>query len=142
LKPKDPAAKFLVNAAARKRRADRTRDCSPSLKKSAATALAAAELAGKMDWTMATEEDVRKLLILSKQELEMLNAITHGTPPRNAQAILAGIRLKLEYSMKKPQAEESSDKKPVNVTVTMLGVPPVTTITAPVEEPSDKETIQ
>jgi hypothetical protein len=123
VKPKDEAAKFLANAAQRKRRADRTRDCSPALKKSAAAALAAAELAGKMDWTLATEEDVRKLLILSKQELEMLNAITHGTPPRNAQAILAGIRLKLEYSMKKPQAEVADDKKPVNVTITMLGTP-------------------
>lgn len=96
----------------------------PNMKKSAAAALARAQIAGPHDETEVSEEAVRKLLVLSEQEIAMLNAITNGRPPRNAQAILAGIRLKLEYSMKKPEPKGDGSKAPVSVTVNMLGPKP------------------
>ena len=137
----DEAAKFIKNAVAKKKR--RERKASPSIKASAEKALMQAAIAGAQNWPLATEEDVRKLLTLTKQEIAMLDAITSGKPPRNSQSILAGIRLKLEYSMKKPQAEEAGEKKPVNVTVTVLGAPPVVATTTPaVEAENEKESLQ
>lgn len=139
----DSAAKFIRSETLRIRREGRK--ASPTIKICAAKALALAEIAGRADWPPATEEDVRKLMILSQREIEMLNAITSGRPPRNAQSILAGIRLKLEYSMKKPQAEVASDKHPVHVTVQMLGgtSASVTAEQAPsAEAETDEETIQ
>ena len=135
---RDPAARFIRTAKARKER-----DLAPTLKASAVRALIEAEIAGREDYPPATKESVRRMLVLSEQEIAMLNAITSGKPPRNAQAILAGIRLKLEYSMKKPQAEEAQDKKPVNVTITMLGGPAVHAAEVPYPPvEADKETVQ
>ena len=141
MKPRDPADKF-IRAARDKARRDKP-GLAPQMKISAARALAEAELAGNAEWPAATEEDIRKLLVLNKNEIAMLNAMTNGKPPRNAQAILAAIRLKLEYSMKKPQVEAADDKKPVNVTITMLGAP-VTTHTGDLPSPDapEKETVQ
>jgi hypothetical protein len=138
---KDPADKFL-RAQRDKARRDRP-GLAPQMKVSAARALAEAELAGNAAWPAATEEDIRKLLVLNQNEIAMLNAMTNGKPPRNAQAILAAIRLKLEYSMKKPQIEVADDKKPVNVTITMLGAPVTTTTTGDLPSPApEKDTIQ
>jgi hypothetical protein len=117
------ADKILRNGTDRKRRAERK--ASPTIKASAVKALIEASLAGSQDYPGASEESVRKMLTLTEQEIAMLNAITSGKPPRNAQSILAGIRLKLEYSMKKPQAEAPTEKHPVHVTVQMLGAAPV-----------------
>jgi hypothetical protein len=136
----DEAARFIKNATAKKKRAERK--ASPTIKASAEKALMQAAMAGAQNWPLATEEDVRKLLTLTKQEIAMLAAITSGKPPRNAQSILAGIRLKLEYSMKKPKEEEGDRSKPVHVTVNMLSSAPVEAPPPAVEAAQDKETIQ
>jgi hypothetical protein len=136
----DEAAKFIRAAAAKKRYQERK--ASPTIKASAVKALMQAQIAGEQNWPAATEEDVRKMLVLSKQELAMLDAITSGKPPRNAQSILAGIRLKLEYSMKKPKEEAGDSQKPVHVTVNMLSSAPAEAPPPAAEAETDKETIQ
>ena len=136
----DEAAKFIKAASAKKRRKERK--ASPTIKASAVKALMQAQIAGEQNWPAATEEDVRKMLVLSKQEIAMLDAITSGKPPRNAQSILAGIRLKLEYSMKKPKEEEGDRSKPVHVTVNMLSSLPSEAPPPAAEAEKPEDTIQ
>jgi FixJ family two-component response regulator len=87
------------------------------------------------------EESVKKMMRLSRSELEALNAISSGRPPRNAQAILAGIRLKLEYTVKPPETK-SAGVGTVHVTVNTLGEKPAAQIIPDLSEPQDEETIQ
>jgi len=134
------ANKILKNGRERKQRAERK--ASPTIKASAEKALMQAAIAGAQNWPLATEEDVRKLLTLTKQEIAMLDAITSGKPPRNAQSILAGIRLKLEYSMKKPKEEGSDQSKPVHVTVNMLSSVPAEVPPPAAEAEKPEDTIQ
>lgn len=87
-----------------------------------------------------SEEDVKKFMRLSRDEINILNEIARGRPPRNAVAILAAIRLKLEHTVTPPQAK--AGVTPISVTVNTLG--PETKATAelaplPPPEPQDLE---
>ncbi len=66
------------------------------------------------------ETTVKKFLRLSRQDVEMLNLIASGRPPRNATAILAAIKLKMEATVAPPERKGDEGKQPVNVTVKVI----------------------
>lgn len=114
-------------------RRQRRRKLPPNNMKSAAklASLAAAEYAkqqaGERD---LSEESIKRFLMLSPAELNVLSMITSGNPPRNAIAILAGIRLKLEYTLKKPESAAANAVQPVTVVINSLAATPVVTTTS------------
>jgi hypothetical protein len=85
------------------------------------------------------ESTVKKFMQLSRAELDVLNQIARGHPPRNALAILAAIRLKLEHTVA-PVVSAGAGAVPITVTVNTLGPEPRATVQAeppPPPEPQD-----
>lgn len=86
-----------------------------------------------------TEVDVKKFMQLSRAEIEILNKIASGRPPRNAMAIMAAIKMKLEHTVKKPGSEDSK-APPVTVVVNSLAdKPEVSVIEAPAPSPTPED---
>jgi hypothetical protein len=83
-----------------------------------------------------SEDVVKKFLALNPAELNVLTMIAEGRPPRHAATILNAIRLKLEYTVKKPQSEDAKSA-PVTVVVNTIGEASVET--TPAEQPTTPE---
>lgn len=85
-----------------------------------------------------TEEQITNLMQLTPAEMQVWNMICQGRPPRNAGAILAGIKLKLEYTRKKPETAAEKGQAPVTVVINTIGpeAPQVTASTTPSAEDS------
>lgn len=52
-----------------------------------------------------TAAQVQKALTLDAESLEVLEAMSRGRAPRNAQSILGAIRLRLDFTAAKPKTE-------------------------------------
>jgi hypothetical protein len=79
-----------------------------------------AELAEQAEPKRLTEEEAKGFLALSREEINVLNLIAAGRPPRNAMAIMAAIRLKLEHTVSKPKQNVGVDSE-VHVTIETVG---------------------
>lgn len=66
------------------------------------------------------EEAVKRAMRLTQAELNVLNEISAGRAPRNAQSTLAAIRLKLEFTVT-PVAPKGAGAVPITVNVHTLG---------------------
>jgi hypothetical protein len=97
----------------------------------------AAQQAGELP---LSEESVKKFLQLTPAELNVLGMIAGGRPPRNSTPILAAIKLKLEYTMKRPQTDEQRGAAPITVIIKSLApVPADTTVEVIEPAPSAEE---
>jgi hypothetical protein len=83
----------------------------------------AAAVAAELDSGLPplTEAEVRAAMVLTRAELAMLAQIAGGVPPKNAQSILAAIKLKLEHTVEK-KANDNDGKG--SLTVIVETVPP------------------
>ncbi len=50
-----------------------------------------------------SEDQARDQLRITEADVEVLDKIASGRPPRNALAIIRGIELKLSYTLSKPK---------------------------------------
>lgn len=80
---------------------------------------------------------------LSPAEIRMLTLIAEGRGPKNSAVIIAALKLKAEYTLKKPQGDDAR-VAPVTVVINSMGPEPVATVEAPLGTPSaeDEENIQ
>lgn len=123
-------------------RRDRAFKNAQSVKSAAKLAsIAAAEYAKQQEQgVQLTEDTIKKFLTLSAAELNVLGMIASGNPPRNSMHILAAIRLKLEYTLKKPESAAASASQPVTVIINSLaGTPPpsVEVVDTPADDTKD-----
>jgi hypothetical protein len=83
-----------------------------------------------------TDAEVEAALKLDPLALEQLERLSHGKASRHAQAILAAIRLRLEFTARKPSLEVEHSGG-LNVTVQTLTAPVAEALppAAPAEDP-------
>ena len=86
-----------------------------------------------------TEDQITHLMQLTPAEMQVWNMICQGRPPRNSQAILAGIKLKLEYTRKKPETAAEKGAAPVTVVIQTIGAAEVQ---PPADEAKPEDTVQ
>ena len=67
-----------------------------------------------------SEDEVKQQIQLTQEEMAALNQIAAGRPMRNAGEVLRALKLKMEFSVKKPVQEVSTDQK-ITVEVNTLG---------------------
>lgn len=65
-----------------------------------------------------TEADIKKFMVLTHAEKNMINLISTGFPVRNAATILRAIDMKLDRSA--PKATPASDNQGVSVTINTI----------------------
>ena len=97
------------------------------------------EEAAKNPSPAVDEATIQKALVPTAEDIDVLNGIAAGRAPRNSQAILSAIKLKLEYSTRKPEPAAAQAQAPVTVVINTIGeVSP----TPAAEAAPDKETVQ
>lgn len=90
-----------------------------------------------------SEDAIKKFLMLTPSELNVLAMIASGRPPRHSVSILAAIKLKLEYTVKKPETEAQRSAQPVTVIIHSLAdQPPPTVELADPADPAPPENVQ
>ena len=67
-----------------------------------------------------SEDEVKQQIQLTEGEVAALNQIAAGRPMRNAGEVIRALKLKMEFSVKKPVQEVSSDQK-MTIEVLTLG---------------------
>jgi hypothetical protein len=69
-----------------------------------------------------SETEVKEQIQLTAGEVAALNQIAAGRPMRNAGEVIRALKLKMEFSVKKPVQEVASDQK---LTVEVHTLPPL-----------------
>lgn len=87
-----------------------------------------------------TPEQLDSLMQLTPAEMHVWNLICQGRPPRHATTILSGIKLKLEYTRKKPESLAERGVAPVTVVIQTLGEEPPKVAVTPAN--ADEGTVQ
>jgi hypothetical protein len=94
------------------------------------------EEAAKNPSPAVDEATIQKALVPTAEDIDVLNGIAAGRAPRNSQAILSAIKLKLEYSTRKPEPAATQAQAPVTVVINTIGeaAPTAAAATTPAEE--------
>lgn len=76
----------------------------------------------KHEPAFADEAEMKAQVTLTQGELDAWNQIAAGRPMRNSTAVLAAIKMKMEYTVQKPAQKVDADTK-VLVEIVNLGEP-------------------
>lgn len=136
---KYPEGKRARGRAAAERRRQSTEKSRTSAQK-IATELQKAYAEQKESGLHLTPEQIDGLMQLTAAEMHAWNLICQGRPPRNSREILSGIKLKLEYTRKKPDSQPAAGVAPVTVVINTIGPEP--TVEVNPDPTSPEESVQ
>jgi len=82
-----------------------------------------------------TDDELAEAMKPSRADLAVLAAVARGQTFGQTRDMLAAIRMKLEFSVRKPESRGSGGS-PVNVTIKMLKSDGVQSVTTALEDPA------